>query len=211
MVGKGVLLECVDDPRITDILLINRNPVAITHPKVTEVIHRDFSEFSSIADRLKGYDACFHCMGVSSAGMSEEQYTVLTFGVTKALADVLYATNPQMVMNFVSGQGSDSSEQGNTMWARVKGRTENTILNTGFKDAYAFQPGVIVPERGIKSRTNWYQLFYTITRPLFPLFKRLKSVTTTTAIGKAMINSCFHPQESKRLEVAEINSLAERR
>jgi len=209
MVGKGVLLECMDDSRVTDILLINRNPIDIDHTKIQEIIHKDFSEFDSIADHLNGYDACFHCMGVSSVGMSEEKYSELTYGISEAMAKTLYEMNPQMVMNYVSGTGSDSSEKGNSMWARVKGRTENMILNMGFKDAYAFRPGAIIPERGIKSRTNWYQYFYIIARPIFPLLKRIKSVTSTTAIGKAMINSCFHSQELKHLEGADINTMAQ--
>lgn len=208
MVGKGVLLECMDDERVESILLINRNSVELDHPKVKEVIHKDFSEFESIKDELRGYDACFHCMGVSSVGISEEKYTELTYGITEALANILYDLNPNMVMNYVSGTGTDSSEKGNTMWARVKGRTENIILNKGFKDAYMFRPGVILPERGIKSKTNWYQYFYVIARPVFPLLKRIKSVTTTTAMGKAMIHLVVQPQELKHLEGAEINQLA---
>ncbi|NNC84252.1 MAG: epimerase [Flavobacteriales bacterium] len=208
MVGKGVLLECMDDAQVKGILLINRNPLGIDHPKVKEVIHRDFSEFESIKDHLSGYDACFHCMGVSSAGMNEEKYTELTYGVTEALARTLYGLNPHMVMNYVSGTGTDSTEQSITMWKRVKGRTENMILKMGFKDAYMFRPGAIIPKRGIKSKTPLYNILYIITRPIFPLLERMQSVTSTTAMGKAMINSVNYPQELKHLEGKDINVLA---
>lgn len=152
MVGKAVLLECIDDVRVTNILLINRNPTDVTHEKITEIIHEDFFDFTKIQDQLAEFDACFHCMGVSSSGMSEEKFTALTFDISKALASSFYHTNPAALFNYVSGAGTDSTEKGNTMWARVKGKTENMILNMGFKDAYAFRPGAILPERGIKSR-----------------------------------------------------------
>ena len=208
MVGKGVLLECIDEPKVTDVFLINRNSIYMDHPKIKELIHKDFSEFDSIADRLKGYDACFHCMGVSSAGMSEEKYTELTYGISEALAKTLHSLNPDMIMTYVSGAGTDSTEQGNSMWARVKGRTENMIFNIGFKDAYAFRPGAILPERGIKSKTRLYNLAYVVLRPFFPLLKRMKSVTSTTAIGQAMLKTVEQPQELKHLEGADINRIA---
>ncbi|GIV32641.1 MAG: hypothetical protein KatS3mg031_0176 [Chitinophagales bacterium] len=147
-------------------------------------------------------------MGVSSAGMSEEKYTEITYATTKALASTLYEINPGIVFIYVSGAGTDSSEKGNMMRARVKGKTENMIFNLGFKDAYAFRPGVILPERGIKSR-SLYNVMYFITRPLFSLSKGMNSVTTTTKIGRAMINICNHPQPLKHLEGADINKVAE--
>ncbi|MER3329681.1 MAG: epimerase [Candidatus Kapaibacterium sp.] len=211
MVGKAVLLESIDDTRVTDILLINRSPLGISHPKVKEVIHKDFMDFSPIQEQLNGYDLCCHCMGVSSAGMSEEQYSKLTFGISESLANILYSSNPNMVFNYVSGTGTDGTEKGSTMWARVKGKTENMILQKGFKDAYMFRPGVILPERGIKSKTSLYNIFYVIARPLFPLLRKVKSITTTTKIGKAMINTYYYPQSLKHLEGANINELASRK
>jgi nucleoside-diphosphate-sugar epimerase len=208
MVGKAVLLESIDDTRITEILLINRNPIGISHPKVKEVIHKDFMDFTPIQDQLNGYDFCCHCMGVSSAGMSEEQYTELTYGISKSLASTLYSLNPNMVFNYVSGTGTDSTEKGSTMWARVKGKTENMILQMGFKDAYMFRPGVIIPERRIKSKTAFYNIFYIIAKPIFPILKKVKSITTTTKIGKAMINTYFFPQSLKHLEGKDINKRA---
>lgn len=209
MIGKGLLLECIDNPEVEEVLLVNRNSVGIMNQKVKEIIHKDFSDFSPIKNQLKGYDACYHCMGVSAAGINEENYTNLTYKVSKALASVLYNLNPNMVFCYVSGTGTDSTEKGRVMWARVKGKTENMILKMGFKDAYAFRPGVILPERGIKSRTALYRVFYVIFRPLFPLLKRMKSVTTTTKLGRAMINVYNHPQQLKHLEGADINKLAE--
>lgn len=210
MVGKGVLLECLDDPRVTQVLAINRNPVAIKHSKLKEVIHKDFGDFAPIQSELSGFDACFHCMGVSSAGMNEEQYTKLTYDISLALAKACYNANPNMVFNYVSGTGTDSSEQGRSMWARVKGKTENDILKLGFHKALMFRPGVIQPLRGIKSRTKLYQTIYVIMSPLWPVFKLLfgKNITDTTKIGKAMVNSVEQDLKSVHLENPQINELA---
>ncbi|RMD91848.1 MAG: NAD-dependent epimerase/dehydratase family protein [Calditrichaeota bacterium] len=208
MIGKGVLLECLDDPRVEEVLLINRRPVGIAHPKIKEIIHRDFRDFSSIKDQLVGYDACFYCMGVSSAGMSEAQYTEITYTMTQALATILHQLNPEMTFIYVSGAGTDSSEKGRIMWARVKGKTENMILNLGFQDAYVFRPGIILPERGVTSRTKLYRVFYFVTRPFFPLMKKMNAVTTTRKIGRAMINLCYHSQTQKRVESVDINRIA---
>jgi nucleoside-diphosphate-sugar epimerase len=208
MVGKGVLLECLDDSRVEEVLLINRNSLGMSHPKIKELTHKDFSDFTAIQDQLKSYDACFHCMGVSSSGMNEEKYTKLTYDFSKSLASTLYGVNPKMVFNYVSGTGTDSTEKGTVMWARVKGKTENMILNMGFKDAYAFRPGAIIPEKGIQSKTSWYNMIYTFTKPIFPLLKKVKSVTTTSNLGRAMINSVDHSQPLKHLEGADINRLA---
>ncbi len=210
MVGKGVLLECMDDSRVSEILLINRHPIDLSHPKIKEVIHQDFTSFSTIAQELKGYDACYHCMGISSIGVSDEKYKKVTYDMSKALADTLYELNPDMVMTYVSGTGTDSSESSSTMWKRVKGKTENMIFDIGFKDAYAFRPGAIIPERGIKSSTGWYNAIYVISRPIFPLLKKVNSITTTTKLGKAMINCVTHPQELKVLEGSDINELSMR-
>ncbi|TKG89851.1 NAD-dependent epimerase/dehydratase family protein [Puteibacter caeruleilacunae] len=209
MLGKGVLLECVDDPTVEEVLLINRNHLDFSHPKVKEIIHKDFRDFSAIKEELAGYDACFHCMGVSSAGMSEEKFSEITYTMTKALASTLYNINPDMVFNYVTGAGTDSTEKGKIMWARVKGRTENMILNMGFKDAYMFRPGGVVPERGVKSSTKLYNAVYVITRPFFSYMKRMKSITTSVRIGRAMINSYNHQQALKHLEADDINKLAE--
>lgn len=207
MVGKGVLLECIDDATVENILLINRSPITISHPKIKEIIHQDFTNFSSIENEFVGYDACFHCMGVSSAGISDETYYKLTYTISEALVNAVYKANPNMLFTYVSGAGTDSSEQGNSNWARVKGKTENLILNKGFKNAYAFRPAAILPERGVKSKTKWYNFLYLVTKPVFPLLYRMKSVTSTSKIGRAMLNLYNKPQSLKHLEAAAINKI----
>lgn len=209
MVGKGVLLECLDHPKISEVLIINRNSLEMQHIKLKEVLLKDFSQVASIKNELKEYEACFFCMGVSAMGMSEDKYTAITYYTAKAFADVLYDLNPNMIFNYVSGSGTDSTEKGRQMWARVKGKTENYILNKGFKDAYAFRPGVIIPEKGIESRTGWYNIVYKITRPFFGWMKKSKNITTTTKIGLAMINSMSNTQKLKHLENKDINTLSE--
>ena len=208
MVGKSVLLECIEHPSIKKILLINRSTLNFDHPKVNEVLLTDFTQMQTIQDQLIGFDACFHCMGISSIGKSEEEFTKITFNLTKILADTMYKQNKDMVFNYVSGTLTDSSEKGKTMWARVKGKTENYILNKGFKDAYMFRPGGIVPEKGIRSSTGWYNVLYVLLKPFFPLMKRNKNMTTTTKFGQAMINSLIFPTELKHLENENINHLA---
>ncbi|MDN5215096.1 NAD-dependent epimerase/dehydratase family protein [Fulvivirgaceae bacterium BMA12] len=210
MVGKGVLLECLESPQIAQVLVINRSSLGMQHPKLEEILLSDFTQIISIGDQLAGYDACFYCMGVSAVGMSEEKYTAITFDTVAAFADVLHEANTEMVFNYVSGAGTDGSEKGRSMWARVKGKAENMVLGKGFKDAYAFRPGMIIPEKGIKSRTGWYNAVYVVMRPFFSMLKRSQNITTTTKIGLAMINTLFHPLNLKYLENQDINMLAEK-
>ncbi len=190
MIGKGVLLECLDHPSVESVLIISRSKMDLNHPKLKQVIHKDFSDYSTIKDQLAGYDACFLCMGVSSAGMNEEKYRVITYDYTLALARALKELNPNMTCTYVSGQGTDSSEKGRSMWARVKGKTENDLLKLGFKQAYMYRSGAIIPLRGIKSRTKAYQFMYDYFMWLVKLIKFLapNSVVNTTQIGKSMIN-----------------------
>lgn len=209
MVGKGVLIECLERADIDSVLVINRSHLEMEHTKLKELLLPDFTQIATKKENLSGYDACFFCMGVSSAGMGEEKFTRLTYDIAKGFADVLYEVNPEMVFNYVSGTGTDSSEKGRIMWARVKGRTENMILNKGFKDAYAFRPGVILPEKGVKSKTPLYNFFYVILKPFFPLMRKMKMVTTSEKVGRAMINSVLFSQKNKFLENKDINHLAE--
>lgn len=209
MVGQGVLLECLENNNIGKVLVINRTPLDIKHPKLKEVLLQDFTRFDTIKDQLTGYDACFHSMGVSAAGLSEEKYTTLTYQVSKSLADTLFAINPSLVFNYVSGTGTDSSEKGRSMWARVKGKTENYIIGKGFKKAYMFRPGLIVPEKGIRSKTKLYQFIYTLLTPFMGLLKKSKNVTTTTKLGLAMLATLTHDQKNVHLENNEINILSE--
>lgn len=208
MVGKGVLLECLDDPRIEKILVINRSPIALEHQKLKEVLLKDFTQITTLREQVRDYDACFYCMGVSSVGMKEAPYDQITYAMTKAFVDTLYPLNPGMVFNYVSGTGTDATEKGNSMWARIKGKTENMVLTKGFRDAYAFRPGMIIPENGITSKTGWYNMIYIVMRPLFPILKRYTNSTTTTNMGKAMINTIFYSQKRKHLENRDINLLS---
>jgi len=208
MVGKSVLLECLESDKVESVLVINRKSIQLIHPKLKEIIHTDFNDLSSIKGELAGYNACFFCMGVSVIGLSEEKYSKITYDITTHFTSILHNLNPEMVFNYVSGTGTDTSEKGNTMWARVKGKTENMVLNKGFKDAYMFRPGAIIPEKGIKSSTGWYNAVYVVMRPFFPLLKKMDSITTSSKLGLAMINSVLYPKELKHLENKDINALA---
>lgn len=190
MVGKGVLLECLEHPDITEVLSISRRSTDIDHPKLKELIHQDFSEFASLAAQLKGYDACYACMGVSSAGMNEKDYTKFTYDFTLALARELYGINPDMTFNYVSGVGTDSSEKGRAMWKRVKGKTENDLLKMGFKQAYMFRPGAIIPVKGVEPSSKMYRVLVNNLTWLIKLIKRLApdAVVDSAQIGLAMIN-----------------------
>lgn len=209
MVGKAILLEAIKEPKIEKIVLLSRTTTGATNPKVKEVLLKDFNKIASVKDELGNLDACFHCMGISAMGLSEAQYKAITFDMTKALADICFELNPKMTFNYVSGAGTDSTEKGKVMWARVKGKTENYIQSRGFSKSYMFRPGAILPENGIKSRTALYNFFYFIMWPFFPLLKKMKSVTTTTKIGRAMLNTLeINQLPSNFLSNTEINELA---
>lgn len=211
MVGKGILLECLDHLQIEEVLVIGRNPIGMTHPKLKELLHTDFSDFSGVKDQLAGYDACFFSLGISAAGLKESEYKRITYDFTMALARVLFKLNPGMTFNYVSGQGTDSSERGRMMWARVKGKTENDLLKLGFKQAYMFRPGMIIPLRGIKSRTKSYQFVYDYFMWLVKLTKAISpnSVVNTTQIGRAMINSMLRGYDKPILTPREIIVLSQ--
>jgi len=206
MVGMGVLLECIDNEEISEILTIGRSITGLTHPKLKEIVQADFTDFSSVKTKLARYDGCFYCLGVSASGLKEDQYTKITYEYTLSLASTLFKLNPEMTFNYVSGEGTDSSEKGRMMWARVKGKTENDILNIGFKQAFAFRPGVIIPLRGVKSRTKLYQFMYDYFMWLVKLIKFLwpNSVVNTTQIGLAMINSLSKEYDKKVLKPKDI-------
>lgn len=208
MVGKAVLLEALDDKRIEKILLINRSSLDLEHSKLNEILLQDFMQIDTQKEYLKGYDAFFHCMGVSSVGMSEADYTHLTYDITKAFVDTLHEVNTSMIVNYVKGEGTDSSGKGRIMWARVKGKTENYILNKGFKDAYMIRLGALLPEKGIQSKTKLYNSLYIVLRPLFPLMKKSKNIITTTNFGKAMLNTLFYPQDDIFLTNKMLNNIA---
>jgi uncharacterized protein YbjT (DUF2867 family) len=209
MVGQGVLRECLLDPEVTAIVSIVRSTSGQQHQKLREIIHRDFFDFSCLESELAGFDACFYCLGVSSAGMSEEKYRRVTYDIALAAAQTLVKLNPQITFIFVSGAGTDSSKRGRVMWARVKGQTENALRRLPFKAAYMFRPGVIVPLHGIKSRTMLYRIPYLILGPILPLLKRLfpKYVTTTEKLGRAMLVAAKQGAPKTVLESADINNL----
>lgn len=210
MVGKGVLLECLDHPSISEVLVLGRNSISMEYPKLKELIHKDFSDFSNVKTEFDNYDACFFCLGISAAGLKEDEYTKITYTYTLSLAKVLFGINPDMTFNYVSGEGTDSSEKGRSMWARVKGKTENDILKLGFKNAYMFRPGAIIPLKGIKSRTPMYQFFYDYLMWLIKLIKLISpnSVVNTTQIGLAMINTLFTNYPEKVLRPKDIIALS---
>lgn len=163
MIGQGVLRECLLAPDVDLVQMIGRTRTGLTHPKIREIVHPDLGDLRSIDKDLTGFDACFFCLGVSSAGLSEAEYTRVTYDLTLAVAHVLAPLNPDMAFVYVSGAGSDSSERGRIMWARVKGRTENALLSMPFRGAYILRPSFIQPPYGVKSKTAWYRAFYVIT------------------------------------------------
>jgi len=210
MVGQGVLRECLLDPGVTSVLSIGRRATGQQHPKLREILHADLLDFSALEGELAGLDACFFCLGISSTGMTEEAYRRVTHDITVAAATTLVRLNPGMTFVFVSGAGTDSSERGRTMWARIKGMTENALLRLPFKAVYLFRPGVIQPLHGIQSRTRLYRLLYVVTAPLLPLLKRLfpNQITTTEQIGRAMLAVVRHGAPKAILDPADINRAA---
>ena len=211
MVGKGVLLECLESADVEQVLIINRQSVGITHSKLKEIIHQDFSNLSSIKNEMSGFDACFFCLGVSSVGMNEVDYSKLTYDLALEMAKTLVTTNPNMLFNYVSGTGTDSSEKGRIMWARVKGKTENAILAL-FPKSLMFRPGFIQPMKGVKSKVKLYQFFIVLFKPIYSAINYLipKYITNTVKVGKAMINSVKYGFAKKHLENRDINQLAEK-
>lgn len=188
MVGQGVLRACLQDGEVEEVVLVVRTPLEAEHPKVREVVHTDFTDFGAVQGELEGLDACFFCLGVSSAGRDEEEYTRITYDFTLAAARAVSVNNPELTFTYVSGEGTDSTESGRSMWARVKGRTENALLAMPFH-AYLFRPGYIQPRNGAVSRTSGYRLMYRLTSWLYPVLRRLapEYVTTTEHLGRAMI------------------------
>ena len=209
MVGQGVLRECLLDSGIENVLAVGRSPTGQRDPKLREILHDDFMDYSAIEFRLAGYDACFFCLGVSSVGMNEERYSHLTYDLTLAAATTLAKLNPQMVFVYVTGQGTDSSENGRLMWARVKGKTENDLLRLPFKAAYMFRPAGIQPLHGIRSKTAWVQMIYVAAAPLLTLLTRTapKYMTTTEQVGRAMIKVAREGYPKAVLESEDINRL----
>ena len=209
MVGQGVLQECLGSQEVESILSIGRRATAQTHSKLREIVHRDFTDFSAIEGELSGFDACFFCLGVSSLGMKERDYRWVTYDFALAAAQTLARLNPAMTFIYVSGAGTDSTGRGATMWARVKGQTENAIFELPFKAAYAFRPAYIQPMGGIVPKTAWLRAAYAAAGPLYPVWKALfpKYVTTTVQVGRAMIHVAREGAPKRVLENRDINAL----
>jgi uncharacterized protein YbjT (DUF2867 family) len=209
MVGQGVLRESLLSKEVESVLTIGRKVTGQKDAKLREIAQKDLLDLSTIQDQLSGYDACFFCLGVSSVGMNEQDYTRITYDLTLSVARTLLKLNPNMTFIYVSGTGTDSTEKGRTMWARVKGRTENELLRLGFKKAYMFRPGYIQPMDGIKTKTRLYAVFYAFSSALYPVAKALAPnyVTTTRQVGRAMIQAALHGAPKTHLENRDLNAL----
>lgn len=207
MVGEGVLYECLKHPDVESVLVINRKPCGVMHDKLKEIIHKDFFDLSQVESQLSGYNACYFCAGVSSVGKKEEEYKRITYDLTINFANTLLRLNPEMVFTYVSGVGTDSTEKGKSMWARVKGKTENDLLKLPFKATYMFRPGYIQPTKGLRNTYKIYKvlaLYYPFWKILFPKF-----VITLEELGKAMINVVLKGSEKKILGCVDIRKVAE--
>lgn len=210
MVGQGVLRECLLDNRVERVTTIGRKKTGRTHPKLSEIEHGDLLDYSSLETQLSGFDACFFCLGVSSVGINEARYRRITYDITLAAANVLARLNSHLVFTYVSGTGTDSTEKGRSMWAKVKGETENALLRLPFQAVYLFRPGLIQPLHGIKSKTKFYQAVYVLMSPLFLILNTLfpNQITTTERVGRAMINAVSRGAPKSILENRDINLLA---
>jgi uncharacterized protein YbjT (DUF2867 family) len=211
MVGQGVLRACLQDAAVEKILLVGRSAAGPRDAKVSEMVLQDMTDYSGVAGQLGGYDACFFCLGVTSAGMKEAQYRRVTYDFTLAAARALVAENAGTTFIYVSGVGTDSSEKGRSMWARVKGATENALLAMPFRAAYMFRPGYIQPLHGIKSKTGWYAAMYAVVKPIYPVLRVVlgKYMTTTDELGRAMLCAAKRGNERRVVESSEIAGMAE--
>ena len=209
MVGQGVLREGLLDRDVTEVMCVGRRPSGQTHPKLRELVVPDPGQLASVEAELSGFDACFFCLGVSSVGMSEADYRRVTYDLTLGAARTLARLNPQMTFVYVTGAGTDSTERGPRMWARVKGATENALMRLPFKAAYMFRPGMIQPMHGVRSKTALYRWAYVIANPLFGLVRLWapNRVTTSEQVGRAMLVAAKRGAPSPLVEMADINAL----
>ncbi len=208
MVGEGVLHECLNHDAVERVLVLGRRTCGVAHPKLEEIVHPDLYDLAPIAGRLAGYNACFFCLGTSSVGMKEPEYRKVTYDLTMHVAETLSAGNPDMVFCFVSGAGTDGTEKGRAMWARVKGKTENDLMKLPFGGVYLFRPGFMQPTKGLK-RTHRYYAFFS---PLYPVWRFLFPgwVSTLAELGRAMINAALKGYGTQVLEVRDIVALAKK-
>jgi uncharacterized protein YbjT (DUF2867 family) len=208
MVGQGVLRECLLDADVERVLIVVRKSTGRPHEKIRELVHHDFLDFSSVENELRGYDACFYCLGIASAGLAEAEYSRVTHDFTIAAATTLARVNPGMTFIFVSGAGANASSR--VMWSRVKGRTENDVLGLPFAASFVFRPNLIQPLHGATSRTTLYRVFYRVLGPVMPLFVKAfpKYVTTTERIGRAMLGIAKRGAMKRILDPIDINAAA---
>ena len=209
MVGQGVLRECLLDPGVERVLAVGRSATGRSSPKLRELVVPDVADLRTLERELAGFDACFFCLGVSSVGVTEERYTRLTYDLTLSAARTVARCSPSLTFIYVSGTGTDSTEKGRSMWARVKGRTENELLRLPFKAAYMFRPGAILPLHGVRSRTRWVRLLYAVTAPIVPAWRALapNTITTTEQVGRAMLRVAREGYPTRVLETRDINRL----
>ena len=211
MIGKGVLLECLEYSNIKNILVLNRQSCNISHNKLKEIIHENFFDFSTIKEQLKGFNACFFCLGVSAAGLDEKKYSKITYDLTLGFAQIMLELNPNSIFCYVSGAGTDSSEKGRIMWARIKGKTENALLALPFKESYMFRPGYIQPLKGVKSKTGAYNVFYSIFKPFYLILKSCKAlVTDSVTLGRAMIHVAMNGYDKRIIRSKDIYVLSQK-
>ncbi len=210
MVGQGVLRECLAAPDVAMVKTIGRTPTGQRNLKLRELVHAEMWQYEGIDDELSGFDACFFCIGVSSAGMDEQKYTHMTYDLTLAAARKLAQLNPQMVFVYVSGVGADSTEKSRVMWERVRGKTENALRALPFKAVYIFRPGMIQPLDGIQSKTPAYRIFYSLMRPILPLLRRWlpAHIVTTAQVGQAMLNAVRRGASTPIIDSGAIAALA---
>ena len=206
MVGQGVMRECLLDDGVARVVTLGRHATGNAHPKVLEIVHADLFHLQPIEPELTGLDACFYCLGATAAGKSEQEYARINYDMTLAVAETLARVDPDMTFVYVSGMGTDSTERGRTMWARVKGRTENALLRLPFKAAYMLRPGIILPMHGIKSKTTLYRVFYSLMTPLYPVLRAIfpRAITTTEHLGRVMLRLARSGYSKPVLEAADI-------
>ncbi len=209
MIGEGVLFECINHPLIDKILVITRKPTGYKHPMLTEILHHDFSDISTLSEQLRGYNTCFFCLGVTSVGKNEVDYTLLTYTLTLNFARTLTGINPDLIFCYISGAGTDSSEKGKRMWARVKGKTENDLMKLPFKQVYNFRPGGIEPFLPLRPTQTYYKT-YKYLKWLFPLIKFIypELMITLKELAAAMINVSLAGYSKNILEIKDIKALA---
>ena len=206
MVGQGVLRECLLDDGVTRVVTLGRTATGWAHPKLREIVRSDLFDLSAIEEQLRGLDACFYCLGVSAAGLSEAEYSRINHDMTLTVAETLVRTSPELSFVYVSGAGTDATERGRVMWARVKGRTENALLRLSFRSAYMLRPGLIVPLHGVKSKTRLYRAFYTMFGPMLPMLRKLfpRSIVTSEQVGRAMLRLARSGYDKPVLEANDL-------